>query len=512
MISRYIFTILLCLLLAVPSPARILNYKESSAKLILDNKTVRLDTPLVIMKGYTLVPLHDLVKAIDGQLVRNRITTEYFFSIDHEHRFVFTPNDRFVEYNNGTLKMPVTSPELFGRLYVPLVYVMEKLDYGFKGRKPDYRFIKLIKKKSTKSDTKTSLPSDLNLDETTAVSQEKEAAETAKIESKSKIEFLKVSEPAGRPAYLTTGKKKIYINNTKWPGLSRIYLVSYARRDNKDPQVEIMVTKKTAPKVGILTKPRRIVLDFEQTIMDTPKNILTPKQQAVKNIRLGQNTPRKARIVIETDNKYTVKILSDRVIVSFPGRAAPKQKTTTTTISPVKGKKIAIMAGHGGLDPGAVGQRKTLEKDMCLDTSKKLRKLLLDAGAQVVMVRDKDIFMSLRQRVTDTNRSRADAAVSIHFNSSKWKHLLGVETYYYKSVDYRLSRFIHKYLVAGLKRPDRRIRRARFYELNHTKMPTVLVEAAYISNYWEEMLIRNDSFRKKIAYGIFRGLEEYFRK
>ncbi|MFH1429511.1 MAG: N-acetylmuramoyl-L-alanine amidase [Candidatus Margulisiibacteriota bacterium] len=517
MLARHFFIFIITIFMALPSPARILDYQESSAGLLINNKKVNLDTPLVIMNGYTLLPLHDLAKAIEGELVRNRITDEYFFSIDNAHRFVFTPNDRFVEYNNGTLKMPVTSPELFGRIYVPLVFLMEKLDYSFLGRKPDYRFQKTIKTQNDTDhptvNTKTYLPTDLNLDETTDIPKEKEAEETSKIESRAKIEFLKVSEPAGQPAYLSTGKKNIYINNTNWPGESRIYLASYAHRDNKDPQVEIMVTHKTTPEIGILPNPRRIVLDFPQTIMDTPTNDLTPENQIVKSIRLGQNTPNKARIVIETDSEYTSKTLSDRVIVSFPeATAAPGQKTTTKEISPVKGKKIAIMAGHGGLDPGAVGQRKTLEKDMCLDTSKRLQKLLLDAGAEVVMVRDKDIFMSLRQRVTDANNSNADATVSVHFNSSKWKHLLGIETYYYKSEDYSLARFIHKYLIAGLKRPDRQIRRARFYELNHTKMPCVLVESAYISNYWEEMLIRNDSFREKIAYGIFRGLEEYFRK
>ena len=514
--------ILLCFLflsLCFISFAKVLNYSVSpSTNVYLDGKKLKLDTPLIIFKNNTLLPLRDLSKAIDARMIHKRITDEYLL-VGKDYRFVFSLNDNLVEFNNGVIKMPVMAPWLYSQLYIPLVFIMDKLSYKLKSKYPHYHFTKIkaqpskLKNNDPKKEEET-LPDDLNLDETTPISKNIEKQATKAIEKK-EAKTLKLDPTLTSPLFITTGKKNKYINNTNRPkGKCHIYQVSYRHQENKLPQVEILTTKKANPVINILPKPRRLVVDFKKTVIDTPKKKLIPQKTAVKNIRLGQFTKDKARVVIETNQHYILKTLKDRVIIKLTKNKKTtkpkKQKKYSSAV--LKNKKIAIIAGHGGVDPGAVGQRKTLEKDVTLDTAYKLRKLLINAGAKVVMVRDKDKFMSLRQRVAVTNRNRPDIAISIHYNSSKWKHLLGIETYYYKSIDYRLAKCVHGQMLTKLKRPNRKIRRARFYELNHTKMPCVLVEPAYMSNYWEEMLIRNKSFREKVAYAIFNGIKQYFNK
>ena len=529
MTKRLGWVVLFVILLQLGLSAMVLDYEQSARELLINKQKVRLDTPLIVMDGQTLVPLHDLAKALNGELVRNSITDEYFFKVNNQYRFVFTPNDKFMEFNNGTYKLTVICPELFGRLYVPLALVMSKLKYHLQTRDPNYTFIKevpvelpSIKTKNFKAadpvPVKDHLPEDLNLDETTTVATEDENAEQKHIESKSATSNKNFSDVG--PVFISTDKKKIYINNTRGFDRPRVYQVSYAQRDEQLPQVEILTTQKIVPEVGVLLNPRRLVIDLPSTVMDAPKNELDPNTAVVSSIRLAQNTPHNARIVIETDRKYSVETLVDRIIIRLfevstllnvnSAQIAKVKKSKGKASSPLKGKTIMVMAGHGGEDPGAIGPRNTYEKDMTLDSALILKKLLLEAGAKVELIRESDISVSLRQRVTLANNSKSDATVSIHFNASKWKHLIGTETYYYKKEDYVLAQHIHKHMLINLKRPDREIRRARFYELNHTNMPCVLVESAYISNQWEEMLIRNKSFREKIAQGIFNGLEEYF--
>ena len=121
------------------------------------------------------------------------------------------------------------------------------------------------------------LPEDLNLDETTSISATEEKEETTRIEAAAAKKPIVAAE-ASRPVFVSTGKKNFYINNTKPAGRTRVYQVSYAHRDKKLPQIEILTTKKVIAKAGILKTPRRLVIDLPNAIMDVPKTTLTVKE------------------------------------------------------------------------------------------------------------------------------------------------------------------------------------------------------------------------------------------
>jgi N-acetylmuramoyl-L-alanine amidase len=93
--------------------------------------------------------------------------------------------------------------------------------------------------------------------------------------------------------------------------------------------------------------------------------------------------------------------------------------------------KIVIDAGHGGHDTGTIGPNGLLEKDVVLDVSKRLGRLLESRlGAEVIYTRQDDTFIPLETRTAIANRERADLFISIHANSSRDSDARGVETYY----------------------------------------------------------------------------------
>ncbi|QGG49355.1 N-acetylmuramoyl-L-alanine amidase [Heliorestis convoluta] len=199
--------------------------------------------------------------------------------------------------------------------------------------------------------------------------------------------------------------------------------------------------------------------------------------------------------------------------------------------SSLTGKTIVIDPGHGNLnlrwnviDPGAVGQLGTKEKDICLDISLRLEEHLKARGATVILTRrgDGDIAISneLHYRAEVANSAQADLFVSIHNNAHFNKDVGGIATFYYasgslqgqKSERVRVASMIQQALVQELGRRDIGIREANFVVLRETKMPSVLVEILFISNLEEERLLQQEDIRERSARSIAEALERHFEQ
>lgn len=177
--------------------------------------------------------------------------------------------------------------------------------------------------------------------------------------------------------------------------------------------------------------------------------------------------------------------------------------------------KVCIDPGHGGSQPGAKGYAGTLEKDITLQVSLKLRDILKQVGFEVVMTRetDKDVRTSkqpneLQARCDVANNSNADYFVSIHCNAADTLSAHGTETWYYdKDVKSKvLANCIQSELIKQIRRTDRGVKVGNYYVTRYTKMPAVLVELAFISNPEEEKLLKSEDFQYKCALGIANGL------
>lgn len=167
---------------------------------------------------------------------------------------------------------------------------------------------------------------------------------------------------------------------------------------------------------------------------------------------------------------------------------------------------VVIDAGHGGFDRGGIPGQSVPEKTMALDVAQRLEKRLRQAGYQVVMTRDSDVFVPLGERVGIANRYQDAVFVCIHFNAASRAGANGIETYYYNNGSAKLAADIHRHLIAGTSSDNRGIRQRGYYVLRRTSIPAVLVECGFLTNPTEARLALQSSYRERLADRIADGV------
>ncbi len=174
---------------------------------------------------------------------------------------------------------------------------------------------------------------------------------------------------------------------------------------------------------------------------------------------------------------------------------------------------VMIDPGHGGKDSGALGIGGLQEKDIILPISQKLGRILQQNGVQVILTRDSDYFVSLQGRVDLASRANADVFVSIHANSagSERPDVSGLEVYYYDS-GLGLARIVHNSILRSVNVRDRGVRRARFYVLRKSSMPSILVETGYMTGREDIAKLRNPQYQNQMAEAIARGVLQYLKQ
>ena len=242
-------------------------------------------------------------------------------------------------------------------------------------------------------------------------------------------------------------------------------------------------------------------------------------------------------------------------VPAIPKAAPPTSRgdRTLTRMLGLKIGRIVIDPGHGGHDEGTIGPGGLMEKDLVLSLARLLKTLLQEnLGAEVLLTRDEDVFISLEERTGIANQHRADLFVSIHANSSRIRSISGVETYYLdfaktdaereiaarenatsaknvsdledlikkiakadKSAESReLASLIQQKLYFGARKlasstQNRGVRTAPFVVLIGANMPSVLAEVAFISNPKVEKLLKKKANQEALAKALFTGIEGY---
>ena len=224
-------------------------------------------------------------------------------------------------------------------------------------------------------------------------------------------------------------------------------------------------------------------------------------------------------------------------------------------------KTVVIDAGHGGKDPGAVAKTNLQEKDVVLDVSLQLGKLISARfpKVKVVYTRSTDVFIGLSKRAKIANDAGADLFISIHSNAAANTSAKGFESFVlglhkseaalevakwenssilmeedheqkYESFDpndpdayialslrqnafldqsLKLAHLFQKNCVGDLQRPDRGVKQAGFLVLYKTTMPSVLVELGFLSNVEEEKFLASKNGRSLIAKELFDAFATY---
>ena len=318
------------------------------------------------------------------------------------------------------------------------------------------------------------------------------------------------------------------ILSTQWGAECRFHsiLLSIKEQVNKKTvTIKIQGTKPFSYQSQILKKQKKLVLDFPNTYSELPA-ILRSKQGIYQQVRMSQYklNPPVTRMVFDLNKldkqSWRIKQHKNSLSITFPvikKRALTTRKATKKTAAKkiaktLKGKVIVVDAGHGGRDPGAITKSREFEKRFTLDVALDVKRKLEAKGAIVVLTRSKDRSTSLPRRIRIANRKRADIFISIHFNSNRNKRVNGTETYYFKSKDKKLARALHKEITKNLKLKNNGLRRARLYVLRHSKMPSVLLEPAYMTDKSNFQKIKSPYFRKQLANSVVKGVENYFKR
>lgn len=217
---------------------------------------------------------------------------------------------------------------------------------------------------------------------------------------------------------------------------------------------------------------------------------------------------------IQLDNDTTGYIASwvvnlDTVSTTEQDSAEAQVSRTATDISEAT---IVIDAGHGGRDPGAIATNGAFtEKEIALRTSQLLARRLQDAGANVVMTRDDDSFVSLNNRAVLSESSGADTFISIHYDAMDTPNSMsGTTTYYYSEAERGLAETVNNYLAQYGPLSNNGVRTGDYFVLRNNRQPSILLELGYLNHDHDITVVNTDSYQATIVEAIYQGLREYF--
>ena len=218
------------------------------------------------------------------------------------------------------------------------------------------------------------------------------------------------------------------------------------------------------------------------------------------SVPISQET--QVKTYMSTDGKSVKLSIKEPKRLELPSFITPKISKN--------GNVVVLDAGHGGSDYGAIRDNVN-EKDINLDVTMRVASILSKKGYDVHLVRDDDTYVSLEDRVGYSESVKPDVFVSIHVNSSTKEEITGIETHYYRDDSIRLAEVVHKKLTNYIKTTDRGLFKSKFYVINHTTSPAILVEIGFISNPAEREELLTDKRKQYTAKAIAEGIIEYLK-
>lgn len=345
-----------------------------------------------------------------------------------------------------------------------------------------------------------------------------------------------------------------------------------------------------------LNSPYRLVIDLKNTQwVNNPKR--PDNHPLIKDIRTALRNKEDLRVVVDLnqpihtksfllkpDNHHGHQLIVEMNTLTHPSYAfsleqpalasgfraqvvpiKPTEVTTTTkentaaTLKPKRDIIIAIDAGHGGIDPGAIGTKGTPEKEIVLAIAKELAMLIMkERGFRAVLLRNGDYFIKLRDRIELARQYQADLFISIHADAYLGSEIVQGSSVYMLSrqgVSSEAARWLANKenaadLIGGISLSDKdellasvlldlsqastleasthfgqkvlkalgkvsknhfsQVQRAGFMVLRAPDIPSILIETGFISNPQEEQRLNHSEYRYQIANAILEGVRDYF--
>ncbi len=319
-------------------------------------------------------------------------------------------------------------------------------------------------------------------------------------------------------------------------------------------------------KLFTLDNPRRVVVDLRPARMDLNALRLPKGVGLVESVRGATRPGGEVRIVVDLAAAATARSFlvrpeggyGHRLIIELDAPRARAQAPLMRADEGARELVIAVDAGHGGEDPGAVGRRGTREKDVVLAVARLLAQQIdREPGMRAVLIRDGDYFLAHRQRVAKARMHRADLFISVHADAFKNPNARGSSVYVLSSkgatdeaARWLAARENAADLVGGVSLDDKddmlasvlldlsqnasigaslevgdfvlnrlggvnrlhksTVQQAGFLVLKAPDIPSILVETAFISNLEEEQKLRESRYQSQLAAAVMSGVREYF--
>jgi N-acetylmuramoyl-L-alanine amidase len=328
-----------------------------------------------------------------------------------------------------------------------------------------------------------------------------------------------------------------------------------------------------------LQDPHRIVVDMDNARLEEPLKDVDTGGPLLGAVRVGQPEEGPLRIVLDLKAEIRPRSFvltpagpyGHRLVIDLLDvKSAEEEKTKSEEIvrtPPVQARPVvrervvAIDAGHGGEDPGALGRRyRTREKDVTLAIARELARLVArEPGMRPVLIRDGDYYVGLKQRYKKARDMRADVFVSIHADAVPSRQAYGSSVYVLseKGASNAMARLLADKenasdLIGGVSLNDKddmlaqvlldlshnktmqdsqglaedilvelrdvgpvhmhRVAQAGFAVLKSPDIPSVLIETAFISNPSEEKKLRTPAFQQRLAGSIFHGIKRHLAR
>jgi N-acetylmuramoyl-L-alanine amidase len=305
--------------------------------------------------------------------------------------------------------------------------------------------------------------------------------------------------------------------------------------------------RKTAYKLFTLQKPHRVVVDLTGSSVEIPLELDKEHAGVITGVRYGNPDKDTLRVVFDLSESTDLKSFmldptaqyGHRLVIDLFTKSGEQKSTLVKYVTdinePDRDVVIAIDAGHGGEDPGAIGKKKTREKDVVLQIARKLKKTIdSEPGMRAVLTRDGDYYIPLRGRYEKARKARADLFVSIHADAFKKSSVQGSSVFVLsaRGASSEFARLLADSenasdLVGGVTLSDKDDMLASvLLDLSQSAtreasnkvandilgpdVPSVLVETAFISNPREEKRLTEKEFQQNMARAITRGVRDYF--
>ena len=397
-----------------------------------------------------------------------------------------------------------------------------------------------------------------------------------------KIKLAKIPAPKNKTTKISKQTKKTNLAKTPLnPNSALIKDLDYFTTSSWTRVIltldkEATYIYKTLAKNQAQKKPPRFYIDIKNSVLPKEfKKKIVSNNGIIKKLRIAQFNPQTTRLVIDLYTLTETKVFATKlgkehkIIIDILGNSESPQlnaildelkqdnkKSSNINLAEAFGlkvKRIIIDPGHGGKDPGAVGNKQYYEKKIVLKLALMLKKELKKAlpKIDILLTRETDKFISLEKRTAFANSKKGDLFISLHCNALENTKVRGIETYYLsltknqtalnlaarenssslKNISdlqailndlinqtkvpesKKLAQIVQKNLIQELKKKyspkSLGVKKAPFLVLVGSQMPSILVEVGFVTNKNERALLSRSSYLQKISQGITKGVVIY---